>query len=123
MRSKALIKGRTEILKHVDMFSVIRRFQEIDNLKACLLTDQQRIIFDNIAKPCLVIDPQLKPKDTEFITVSGWNESYRGHKELLYDAYKNLKHSEDITEVDRQILGLYEASLNNSEYAEMESLL
>ena len=123
MRSKALTKGRTEILKHVDMFSIIRRFQEIDNLKACLLTDQQRIIFDNIAKPCLVVDPELQPKDTDFITVNGWNESYRGNQELLYEAYRDLKHSEVMTEVDRHVLELYETSLNNREYAEMESLL
>ena len=70
-KSKALAKGKEEVLKNVDVFSIIRRFQEIDNLKACLLTEYQRVLFDNIAKPSLVINPDRKPNDPNFITVEG----------------------------------------------------
>ena len=121
-QSKALAKGKSEILKHVDIFSIIRRFQEIDNLKACLLTKHQRILFDNIAKPSLIINTDLNPKDKDFITVYGWDESYRDDKVKLYEAYRSARDSEGMTDLDRQILELYESSLNDHEYNELEAL-
>ena len=121
-RSKAFAKGKSEILKNVDVFSIIRRFQEIDNLKACLLTEHQRVIFDNIAKPSLVINSDRNPKDANFVTVEGWDESYQGDKDKLCKAYKSLVKLEKKTEIDRQILELFENGLDDDEFDELEAL-
>ena len=122
-RSKALNRGKSEVLQHVDVFSIIRRFQEIDNLKACLLNEHQRVLFDNIAKPSLVINSHLSTKDPNFITVEGWDESYRGDKNRLCEAYKKVVSQAGRTELDRQVLELFENGLDDDEFEEMGSLL
>ena len=122
-KSRALEKGKSEVLKHVDVFSIIRRFQEIDNLKACLLTEHQRVVFDNIAKPSLVINKGVNPKDKDFITIEGWDQSYRGRKEKLYESYRGLLLAEDQTEVNRQILELFENGLTDEEFDEMDRMI
>ena len=121
-RSKALTRGKSEVLQHVDVFSIIRRFQEIDNLKACLLNEHQRVLFDNITKPSLVINSHLSTKDPNFITVEGWDESYRGDKNRLCEAYKKVVSQAGRTELDRQVLELFENGLDDDEFEEIESL-
>ena len=121
-KSKVLTRGKSEVLRQIDIFSIIRRFQEVDNLKACLLTQHQRVLFENIAKPSLVYDKSLNPRVKNFVTVKGWDQSFRGDKEKLLQAYRGLMQLEKRTEMDEQIIGLYENSLNEDEYKELRAL-
>ena len=53
--AKAFNKAKDEIAKSMDVLNVIRRFKELYNLKECLLTEEQRAVFNHIPKPYLIV--------------------------------------------------------------------
>ena len=102
--------GTTEITKNIDMMSILKRFREIDNLKLCLFSERQRILFDNIPKPQFIVNTNLDPGMHGFVRISGWVESYEGNKEKLSYAYRTLKSTENKSLIDKQLLLLYQGN-------------
>ena len=108
VNDKLLDMGTIEITRSIDILTILKRFREIDNLKLCLLSERQRVLFDNIPKPQLVIDADLDLKDKGFIEFKGWRESYEGDKEKLAEASRGLRSCDNKSSVDKQILLLFE---------------
>ena len=113
--SKGFKKAKKEVAKHIDILNIIRKFREVDNLKLCLLSDQQKALFDKIPKPSLFIDDEDEDDDNdndndeESMNKEGERSRLDAKDEQDQEkkAYNELRSKTDKSELDNRILLLY----------------
>ena len=115
---KAFNRAKIEISQHIDVLSIVRRFREIDNLKACLFSEQQRALFDNIPKANLIVYLESNGKKEISEEIIGLVESYEGHLDRVSRAYDAVKNCDESSEIEQRLLSLYEAGKNDQEMEE-----
>ena len=112
---KLLSQAAEEIEGSVDHLVIIQKLLEVEKLKMCLLTVNQRILFNNLDKPtiCLVEEQKKKEKakiqeESESIPVIYERSSKEEKDKTPHQAYAELKGKESQTELDKQLVLLYE---------------
>ena len=103
--SNTMMKGKLEIEKELDFLNMIKKFREFDRLKSLVLTNDQRILFDNLPGPSAEILDKGNPSDPN--PVRDWYCSFEGEKDSE-KAYLRIKNSEQKGEVDEKLLYWYE---------------
>ena len=107
-QARLLEKGSEEILKGVDIVTIVTKFYEIEKLKACLMNDDQRALFDHLPKALLVLDADQDAKSQDAIQVHDWSKSYSSEKSKLSEIYNKLKRADNKSKLDERLLSLYE---------------
>lgn len=113
---KLLSQAAEEIEGSVDHIVVIQKLLEIEKLKMCLLTEDQRILFNNLGKPTLCLAEEQKKKNEkvkkEKESVPAIYERSREEDKTKtpHQVYTDLKVKEGQSELDKQLLLLYEKS-------------
>jgi len=105
---KLLEKGSEEILKGVDIVTIVTKFYEIEKLKACLMNEDQRALFDHLPKALLVFDGDQDKKPEEAVEVHDWSKSYSSDKNKLSEIYNKVKRVENKSKLDERLLSLFE---------------
>lgn len=106
--ARLLEKGSEEILKGVDIVTIVTKFYEIEKLKACLMNDDQRALFDHLPKATLVLDADQDAKSQDAIQVHDWSKSYSSEKNKLGEIYNKLKRADTKSKLDERLLSLFE---------------
>ena len=105
---KVFDKVKTRMVQNSDILHISKRLREIDVLKACLLTDHQRIIFDKIPKPVILIQVDEDNVAAEnFGEIHGWLESQEEDQNAVTEAYNALCNANNKTVLDKRLLDLY----------------
>jgi len=110
---KILHEAKTSIFETLDLVTLAKKVVEIDKLKACLLTHEQRVLFENLPASMIVFDSTVDIKSEEAIRQYHWKESYKGDQRALKTAYMKIKKANPQKKLDRRLIKLYE-----SEYLE-----
>lgn len=111
---KLLSQAADEIEGSMDHLVVIQKLLEIEKLKMCLLTENQRILFNNLDKPtlCLAENSDKKSAKGEDLSEKSVTVVYKRGGEnkakTLEQAYSELKGKDEYTELDKQLLLLFE---------------
>jgi len=109
---KLLQKGSEEILKGVDIVTIVTKFYELEKLKACLMNEDQRALFDHLPKALLVVDADENMKAEDAVQVHDWSKSYSSDKNKLSEIYNKLKRVENKSKLDERLLSLFEKTEN-----------
>ena len=110
-----LDRGSRAILKQLDVFYLLNKLQEIDKLKSCLLNDDQNLIFNNLPKssihcvnddyePCVLKKMKKKAKCSEYDNARN-----------VQRAYERLSHKELQTQLEKNLVRLYEEAKADNE--------
>ena len=108
---KAIGKGSKQIMLQLDFTMLFRKLIEIDRLKMCLMTPEQRTLFDSINKPTLNValeNNQSKKKLEEEIFGPGWNEETPPNLSKLNEAYWSLKKGGCQSVIDQNLVSIYD---------------
>lgn len=104
-----------EIEATMDIATLIEKLMEIEKLKRCIMSEDQRILFDNLDKPVLVVDGSQisleENKRDERVGETGAGGETRSHKPTPEEIYENLKGKEVITELEQQLILFYEKKI------------
>lgn len=104
LKEKLFIKGEEQINKEIDLLHILKILQEVEKMKRVLLSNEQLILFNLLAKPMikLPMGSNLFTQDTRFKFSIHENEKI--NKNDAISAYINAK--EQYSEIDRRILEL-----------------
>jgi len=114
---KLLKRGQEEVEKCLDLLTLVKKIKEIDKLKSCLMSPEQRIIFENLKQPVLSID--MTPREEIGIgggekqkmqaQIKDWSD-FSSKEDALTpeEAYKTLKESHHKSHLSQKLLKLYE---------------
>ena len=104
---QVLNKAKEHIMETFDLLTLSKKAIEIDKLKACLLTHDQRVIFENLPSSVIVLDHTANLKSDKAIQQYHWKESCKGDEKALRKAYSNLIKTNN--PLDQRLLRLYES--------------
>ena len=108
---KAIGKGSKQIMLQLDFSMLFRKLIEIDRLKMCLLTTDQRMLFDNLSKPTLNMLLRAHPgrkKLEEEMFGPEWIDETPPNISQMEEAYWNLKRGGCQSVVDQNIVSIYD---------------
>jgi len=108
-----LNKGMKNIEERLDIFNIMKKFREIDKLKALLLEDDQLILFNGLPKPEVKSEDDLLTvynvtkvlKDSKFV-------DWEGKQEQIEASYKKLKEKPKKSKVDSKLLAIYKSTFD-----------
>jgi len=100
-------QAKGQILKTLDLVTLAKKVIEIDKLKACLLTHDQRVIFENLPSSVIAYDSDIKTKDA--IRQYHWKESFKGDEKALKEAYLRITGAKTQRKLDKRLIKLYES--------------
>lgn len=111
-RNKLISKAENKIHYYLDIYTYIKKMQEIDLLKYCLFDEEQSTLFKFLSKPPIQLGTGPLGLYKEF------EESQVNYKKLdkpeidaLYHAYKTMRDKEEITFEDLKLLRLVTAEI------------
>ena len=111
-RNKLISKAENKIHYYLDIYTYIKKMQEIDLLKYCLFDEDQTTLFKFLSKPPIQLGTGPLGLYKEF------EESQVNYKKLdkpeidaLYHAYKTVRDKEEITFEDLKLLRLVTAEI------------
>ena len=110
-KMKAIEKGSRQIMLKLDFLLIFKKLHEIDRLKMCLMTPDQRLLFESIQKPILelaVEGKRKKKKHHDDGEESETDEERWPTLSELREAYLNLKRAGCMTTLDRNLVFNYE---------------
>ena len=106
-----LRQGIHSIEERLDVLNIMKKFREIDKLKALLLEDDQLLLFNGIPKAEIwsrnnsdltIREPSMKLlKDPKFLEMNI-------DLDKMMISYKNINDKEEKSKVDRQLLRVYD---------------
>ena len=107
-----LKEGENNLSKYIDVYQMIKRFQEMENLKIILLNQQQLGLFNNITKP--IISSKKKEPEFELVRLDSGTKlanlikryDPRNSKRLQTEIAKNILSNQKRNEVDERLLEL-----------------
>lgn len=112
LRDKTVIldKAEANLNRYLDIYQMIRRFQEVENLKIVLLNKRQRSLFSNISKPNLAVNyPQ---------TISSQPPEL-SQEEII----ETLKSKENGNHIDSQLLEMLNEEMKEKIFMQMKNKL
>jgi len=107
-----LNKGMKDISERLDIFNIMRKFREIDKLKALLLEDDQLVLFNGIPKAEMKIDESDEIKkhgspNNKLLKSTIFVES-KGKKDQIVTSYFNIQSKPKKSKIDRKLVQVYE---------------
>ncbi|KAL4489831.1 hypothetical protein ABPG72_022471 [Tetrahymena utriculariae] len=100
-RQKIIQYSTDSILRHIDLFNIIRKLTELEKLKRLLLSENQRKLFEYLPKPNLCPeDFENCNNEEQFIEKSEETQQVIG---LLCDDYKESERISSVEEAYKQI--------------------
>ena len=107
-KMKALEKASEEIDEQLDFLSIYKKLSEVDRLKMCLLTNDQRVLFNYLNRINLDCDNQTEKEEP-----TSWTDKILTTVQIS-EAYHNIKKLAQKTVLDKNLLELYEKHKKNS---------
>jgi len=118
---EVLDKGMKNVKERMDILNIMKKFRELDKLKALLLEEDQLILFNAMPKA------QIRPGDSEITTNELMKKrsfsqrilkkstfiEMKGNQELTKAAYENLRVKAKKSKIDTRLLEFYENMLLN----------
>lgn len=81
LKLNLLKEGELFLDKYIDVYQMIKRFQETENLKHVVLNNRQIPLFNNLSKPFIELSSDLKkPKDRKKSFSHEIKEAWKGRK-------------------------------------------
>ena len=111
-RDKLFIEGEMKIEREMDIINIVKRFQDVENLKKILLNEKQLYLFEFLSKPMICLRTEkarasrkeLLIESSQKINPQNKNENDNYKMYLLI--YKELKNNENKSIVDQKLLNL-----------------
>ena len=118
---KSIRQGMSRIDERLDIFNILKKLREIDKLKAVLLEEHHRILFNGLPKP------EINLSDGEKETTQGYKtqfEALKGSKfveeapkrEEVLESFREVMNKQVRTQTDQKLIDIYDEifSLKNS---------
>jgi len=110
-----LNKGVENIEERLDIFNILKKFREIDKLKALLLEHDQLMLFNAMPKPEIKLDDSSLTKKDEFsrrlIKSTKFIEGYEtDHHHTITNSYQNIVKKPKKSKIDKKLLEIYDDS-------------
>jgi len=106
-RIKLLQKGKDEVNKYLDLLVLVKKMRDIDKFKACLMTEEEKILFENVQKPELLIYENKSRKNRQ-VEVQDLFNSYETPKPgIIEQIYRIVRNKRNKTQFGEKLLLLY----------------
>lgn len=109
-----VVNKATQMLdKEIDVIHLVKRMLQLERLKNLLLTEEQRILFDNLPGP--EIDTQISeegkinPASSESL-LSQLYTNYEDKPELAHEKYKSMSQKTNKSSIDKILIEVYKES-------------
>ena len=101
--------GKEKITSELCITRIMKKMRELDRLKALLLTEDQRVLFDNLPKPD-ILGPLDIPNDMERKFEEEGKKKVTDQEYLkgLAQYYFALKGKSEKSKIDRKLLDWFE---------------
>jgi len=83
---QVLKKAKEHLIEAFDLVTIAKKVIEIDKLKACLLTHDQRVIFENLPSSVIELNLDIGLTSSEAIKQYHWKDSFKGDEVALKKA-------------------------------------
>jgi len=83
---QVLKKAKEHLMEAFDLVTIAKKVIEIDKLKACLFTHDQRVIFENLPSSVIELNPDIDLTSPEAIKQYHWKDSFKGDEVALKKA-------------------------------------
>ena len=118
-RIKVLRTGISNIQDRLDIFNLLKKLREIDKLKALLLEEDHRVLFNGLPKPeinlsdCEADDtaPEGQKSQYEFLKGSKFIEGAADQNAVL-SLYRGVLEKEKKTKIDQKLIEIYDRVFN-----------
>lgn len=104
---KIVKEGQRRIEERLDVFNILKKFREIDKLKALLLDKEQLILFDYLPKPVLDYSELMK-NFSDSVSVLRDPEFIKIREAVFQDAYQNLYRRPHKSGIDKKLIDIYD---------------
>ncbi len=111
-RHRLISKAESKIHYYLDIYTYIKKMQEIDLLKYCLFDEEQSTLFKFLSKPPIQLGtgPLGLYKEFEQSQVN-YKKLDKPEIDALYHSYKTIRDKEEITFEDLKLLRLVTAEI------------
>ena len=116
-RDKFFIEGENKIQKEMDIINIVKRLQEVENLKKILLTQNQLYFFELLSKPTITLqsEKQITSKKEllrqSSLKINPSNKKENDSYKKFLALYKEFKSNKEKSMIDQNLLNLLDEDI------------
>ena len=118
MKMQLLKEGKNNLSKYIDVYQMIKRFQDMDHLRIILLNQQQLSMFNHISKPTISLKKNMNELELARMDsgtkIANLFQLYgsKNPKSLDDEIIENILSRQTRSDVDGRLLELLNVEIN-----------